>query len=63
LAYYYDIEDIKENIELLNAMIANFQVKVLSLYLNKEKEEGKEEAKKNISISKKQKVTNLKNVN
>ena len=46
LAYYYDIEDIKENIELLNAMIANFQVKVLSLYLNKEKEEGKEEAKK-----------------
>ena len=46
LAYYYDIDDIKDNIELLNAMIANFQVKVLSLYLNKEKEEGKEEEKK-----------------
>ena len=46
LAYYYDLDDIKDNIELLNAMIANFQVKVLSLYLNKEKEEGKEEEKK-----------------
>ena len=41
LAYYYDIDDIKDNIDLLNAMIANSQVKVLSLYLNKEKEEGK----------------------
>ena len=46
LAYYYDIDDIKDNIELLNAMIANSQVKVLSLYLNKEKEEGKKEEKK-----------------
>ena len=46
LAYYYDIDDIKDNIELLNGMIANFQVKILSLYLNKEKEEGKEEEKK-----------------
>ena len=41
MAYYYDIDDIKDNIDLLNAMIANSQVKVLSLYLNKEKEEGK----------------------
>ena len=46
LAYYYDINDIKDNIDLLNAMIANFQVKVLSVFLNKEKEEGKEEEKK-----------------
>ena len=46
LAYYYDIDDIKDNIELLNGMIANFQVKILSLYLNREKEEGKEEEKK-----------------
>ena len=46
LAYYYDIDDIKDNIDLLNAMIANSQVKVLSLYLNKEKEEGKDEEKK-----------------
>ena len=46
LAYYYDIDDIKENIDLLNARIANSQVKVLSLYLNKEKEEGKEQDKK-----------------
>ena len=46
LAYYYDIDDIKENIDLLNARIANSQVKVLSLYLNKEKEEGKEQEKK-----------------
>ena len=38
LAYYYDIDDIKDNIDLLNARIANFQVKVLSLYLNKEEE-------------------------
>ena len=46
LAYYYDINDIKDNIDLLNGMIANFHVKVLSLFLNKEKEEGKEEEKK-----------------
>ena len=53
LAYYYDIDDIKGNIDLLNARIDNSQVKVLSLYLNKEKEEGKgqEKKKKNISIS------------
>ena len=38
LAYYYDIDDIKDNIDLLNARIANFQVKVLSLYLNKEED-------------------------
>ena len=46
LAYYYDIDDIRENIDLLNARIGNSQVKVLSLYLNKEKEEGKEQEKK-----------------
>ena len=46
LAYYYDIDDIKGNIDLLNARIDNSQVKVLSLYLNKEKEEGKEQEKK-----------------
>ena len=46
LAYYYDIDDIKENIELLNAMIANFKIKILSLYLNKEKEEGEGNEKK-----------------
>jgi hypothetical protein len=46
LAYYYDIDDIKDNIDLLNARIANSQVKVLSVYLNKEKEEGKEQGKK-----------------
>ena len=46
MAYYYDINDIKDNIDLLNGMIANFHVKVLSVFLNKEKEEGKEEEKK-----------------
>ena len=46
LAYTYDIDDIKGNIDLLNARIDNSQVKVLSLYLNKEKEEGKEQEKK-----------------
>ena len=40
LAYQYNINDIKQNIELLNAMIVSFQVKILSIYLNKEKEEG-----------------------
>lgn len=63
LAYYYDIDDIKDNIDLLNARIANSQVKVLSVYLNKEKEEGKEQGK-NSSISKtKKKMANFKNVN
>ena len=46
LAYYYDIDDIKENIVLLNAMIANLKIKVLSLYLNKEKEEEEGNVKK-----------------
>ena len=40
LAYQYNINDIKQNIELLNSMIVSFQVKILSIYLDKEKEEG-----------------------
>ena len=40
LAYQYNLNDIKNNIELLNSMIVSFQVKILSIYLDKEKEEG-----------------------
>ena len=40
LAFQYNINDIKQNIELLNSMIVSFQVKILSIYLDKEKEEG-----------------------
>ena len=40
LVYQYNINDIKQNIELLNTMIISFQVKILSIYLDKEKEEG-----------------------
>ena len=40
LAYQYNISDIKQNIELLNSMIVSFNVKILSIYLDKEKEEG-----------------------
>ena len=40
LSYQYDINDIKQNIELLNSMIISFQVKILTIYLDKEKEEG-----------------------
>ena len=40
LAYQYNLNDIKQNIELLNSMIVSFQVKILSIYLDKEKEEG-----------------------
>ena len=43
LAYQYNINDIKQNIELLNAMIVSFQIKILSIYLDKEKEENEEE--------------------
>lgn len=47
LAYQYNINDIKENIRLLNSMIVSFQVKVLSLYIDKEKdEEGEGNEKK-----------------
>jgi hypothetical protein len=46
LAYQYNINNIKQNIELLNAMIVSFQVKVLSLYIDKEKEEGEGNEKK-----------------
>ena len=40
LAFQYNLNDIKQNIELLNSMIVSFQVKILSIYLDKEKEEG-----------------------
>ena len=40
LAYQYNLNDIKLNIELLNSMIVSSQVKILSIYLDKEKEEG-----------------------
>ena len=54
LVYYYDIDDIKENIDLLNAMIANNNVKILSVYLNKEKEEGEGNEKKYFYFDKNQ---------
>ena len=46
LSYQYNINDIKQNVELLNKMIVAFQVKILSVYLNKEKEEGEGNEKK-----------------
>ena len=46
LSYQYNINNIKQNIELLNAMIVSFQVKILSLYIDKEKEEGEGNEKK-----------------
>jgi hypothetical protein len=47
LSYQYNINDIKENISLLNTMIVSFQVKILSLYIDKEKdEEGEGNEKK-----------------
>ena len=47
LSYQYNINDIKENITLLNSMIVSFQVKILSLYIDKEKdEEGEGNEKK-----------------
>ena len=45
LSYQYNINDIKQNIELLNTMIVSFQVKILSIYLDKEKEEEGDEKK------------------
>jgi hypothetical protein len=45
LAYQYNINDIKQNIELLNTMIISMQVKILTLYLDKEKEEEGNEKK------------------
>ena len=52
LAYQYDINDIKQNIELLNSMIISFQVKILSIYLDKEKEEGEKKKKKYFYVEK-----------
>ena len=46
LAYQYNINDIKQNIELLNSMIIASRVKILSIYLDKEKEEGAGNEKK-----------------
>ena len=52
LAYQYDINDIKQNIELLNSMIITFKVKILSVYLDKEKEEGEGNEKKYFYVEK-----------
>ena len=47
LSYQYNINDIKENIELLNTMLVSSQVKILSLYIDQEKdEEGEGNEKK-----------------
>ena len=52
LSYQYNINDIKKNIELLNTMLIAFQVKILSIYLDKEKEEGEDNEKKNFYVEK-----------
>ena len=47
LSYQYNINDIKENIGLLNTMIVSLQVKILSVYIDQEKdEEGEGNEKK-----------------
>ena len=47
LSYQYNINDIKENIGLLNTMILSSQVKILSVYIDQEKdEEGEGNEKK-----------------
>ena len=46
LIYQYNINDIKQNIELINSMIISSQIKILSIYLDKEKEEGESNEKK-----------------
>jgi len=47
LSYQYNINDIKENINLLNTMLVSSQVKILSLYIDQEKdEEGEGNEKK-----------------
>ena len=52
LAYQYDINDIKQNIEVLNSMLISFQVKILTIYLDKEKEEGEGNEKKYFYVEK-----------
>ncbi len=52
LSYQYNINDIKKNIELLNTMLIAFQVKILSIYLDKEKEEGEDNEKKYFYVEK-----------
>ena len=45
LSYQYNINDIKNNIEMLNPMIVSSQIKILTIYLDKEKEEEEDEKK------------------
>ena len=52
LSYQYNINDIKQNIELLNSMIIASKVKILSIYLDKEKEEGEGNEKKYFYVEK-----------
>ena len=52
LAYDYNINDIKKNIEILNSMIISSQIKILTIYLDKEKEEGEGNEKKYFYVEK-----------
>ena len=45
LSYQYNISDIKNNIEMLDPMIVASQIKILTIYLDKEKEEEENEKK------------------
>ena len=45
ISYQYNITDIKNNIEILNPMIVSSQIKILTIYLDKEIEEEEDEKK------------------
>ena len=58
LSYQYNIDDIKQNIELLNSMLVSSQIKILTIYLDKEKEEGEGKEKKYFYYEKENLVKN-----
>ena len=46
ITYKYNINEIKENIDITNSMIISSQIKILSIYIDEEKEEGEGKVKK-----------------
>ena len=58
ILFTYNIDELKKNIEILNSMIVSCQIKILTIFLDKEKEEGEDKEKKYFYYEKENMVKN-----
>ena len=58
ILFTYNIDELKENIVILNSMIVSCQIKILTIFLDKEKEEGEDKEKKYFYYEKENMVKN-----